>query len=579
MNLRKQMLVILLLFTIIGTVGMWIFTNNALKTGFEEIEVSILEGTVLWGVDDIYDFALILDSSVTPIAAWDDMYEYADSPNPEFVENTFSDYVFQRNEFNLVVIYSNEGELIYGKYYDYQTKTAHSVPQLFTEDTTYDILSSYNEENPSIIGLLIDGDQPIIIASRPILDTSETMPSRGTLVIGLNFSEDEETLVQDLTGLPIEYYTLDSPGIPDSIKSTISLESPFTYQIEQDEIRGYYLVEDLFGEPGLVVTVLQFREVYQASQEVRREFLAVILGIGFLLGSVAIVYADKTILQSVLRLTDEISKITEVDDLSARVHESVGDDEITQLTKMINNMLERLQESRDIEKQQQEEMDKLREESTKEIFETAKKISYLVHNELERPLRSMKQVAYSLREENIIDLAEMLESGIKYNEATLLELSNLTNLGEPKRTVSDLNEVVDAAIANIDPKVGVTIEADTGEEFLAINIDALKITRAIENVIRNSVESIENRGEVHVVVTNDEEKATVTVSDNGSGMTSEELDKIFEPFYTTKPNAMGLGLPYARQVIEAHNGTITISSKVGVGTTVTLEIPLRQASD
>ena len=578
MKLRYQMLLLLLLMTAVGTVGMWTFTNRALELGFEEMEVSILEGTVLWGVDDIVDLALIVDSSAAPIAAWDDMYEYVETRDPAFVEETFPDNVFSRNKFNLVAIYNYAGELIYAKYYDYNSETEKSIPQVLYESETFEVLSNQELTETGVIGLIVYDDQPIIVSGRPILDTSESMPSRGILVIGFDFSDDYVEMIQGYTELPLEYYTLNTQEIPTEIKSSLTLENPFTYETEKTKITGYYLIEDLFGEPALIVSIAQPREVYLAGQEVRREFLAVIMGIGFLLAVIVIVYADQTIIHRITQLTNEVSKINQMDDLSARVNIVEGDNEISSLTHRVNDMLGKLEESRKTENKQREAMEKFREESTLEIFEAAKKISYLVQNELERPLRSMKQVAYSLREEGKEDLAEMLESSVKYNEATLLELSSLTNLGEPKRTVSDLNEVVDAAIANIEPKVGVTITADTGEEFFAINIDALKIIRAVENVIRNAVEAIDDRGEVNVIVTSDEKTATVTVKDNGKGILEEDLEYIFEPFYTTKKDAMGLGLPYAKQVIEAHQGTIKVESS-SMGTTVTINIPLKPLSE
>ncbi|RLI01594.1 hypothetical protein DRO31_06135 [Candidatus Bathyarchaeota archaeon] len=572
------MLLLLMLMTTIGTLGMWTFTNRALELGFDEMEVHMLEGTVLWGVDDLVDLSLIVDSSAAPIAAWDDMYDYVETPDPGFVEELFPDNVFTRNEFNLVAIYSETGELIYSKYYDYNTDSEKSTPQILLEPETFETLSNQDLTETGVMGLIINNDQPIIVSGRPILDTSESMPSRGILVIGFDFSEEYVEMIQEYTELPLEYHTFNNPEITDEIKSSLTLENPFTYETTKDTIKGYYLVEDIFGDPALIVSVSQTREVYLAGQEVRREFLAVIMGIGFLLAIIAIVYADQTIIRKITHLTNEVSEINQVDDLSARVNVVEGNNELSSLTQKINEMLEKLETSRNTENQQREAMEKLREESTLEIFEAAKKISYLVHNELERPLRSMKQVAYTLREEGKEDLAEMLESSIKYNEATLLELSSLTNLGEPKRTVTDLNEVVDGAIANIDPKVGATITADTGDEFFAINIDALKIGRAVENIIRNAVEAIDGQGEVHVSVTSDDKMATVIVEDNGAGILDDDLEYIFEPFFTTKKDSMGLGLPYAKQVIEAHNGTIKVESS-SEGTTVTINIPLNQLSE
>ncbi|TFH18532.1 hypothetical protein E4H04_03125 [Candidatus Bathyarchaeota archaeon] len=110
---------------------MWIFTDWTLRIGFEEIEVQVIEGTVLWGVDDLYDFAFIIDSSIAPIAAWDGMYDYVETRDPSFVDEIFSDVVLTRNEFNLVVIYADSGELIYGRYYDYQSDTEYNIPSIF----------------------------------------------------------------------------------------------------------------------------------------------------------------------------------------------------------------------------------------------------------------------------------------------------------------------------------------------------------------------------------------------------------------------------------------------------------------
>ena len=285
-------------------------------------------------------------------------------------------------------------------------------------------------------------------------------------------------------------------------------------------------------------------------------------------------YVDRTILGKVVKLSDDVTAIAEMDDLSARVEESESSDELGVLTRRVNEMLQRLQDSRDIEQKQQKEMEKLREESTKEIFEAAKKVSYLVNTELERPLRSMKQVAYHLREEDNVELAEILENSIKHSEKTLIELASLSNLGEPNRTITDLNEVIEAAITNVSPKVGVNIIFDPNEDFLAINLDAIKMTRAIENLVRNSVEAIEGSGTVNITVGKEKKVATISLSDDGIGIPEDEMDMLFEPFYTTKDNAMGLGLIYAKQVIEAHKGDITVESTLGNGTTVNITLPL-----
>jgi signal transduction histidine kinase len=80
-------------------------------------------------------------------------------------------------------------------------------------------------------------------------------------------------------------------------------------------------------------------------------------------------------------------------------------------------------------------------------------------------------------------------------------------------------------------------------------------------------------------VSSDAETAKVTVTDNGGGIPENQIDCIFELFFSTKKNAIGLGLVYAKQVIDAHRGKIKVESKEGIGTTVTIEIPRIQPTD
>jgi signal transduction histidine kinase len=65
----------------------------------------------------------------------------------------------------------------------------------------------------------------------------------------------------------------------------------------------------------------------------------------------------------------------------------------------------------------------------------------------------------------------------------------------------------------------------------------------------------------------------LTIADTGCGMTPEQVEKVFEPFYTTKSQGLGLGMPYAQKVIEQHRGAIHIESRPDVGTQITIELP------
>lgn len=110
-----------------------------------------------------------------------------------------------------------------------------------------------------------------------------------------------------------------------------------------------------------------------------------------------------------------------------------------------------------------------------------------------------------------------------------------------------------------------------------LKINKTSIEQVFINILKNAVESIpeDRQGEVIVNVScsNDHEYIVFKIIDNGIGIPNEDLNKIFNEFYTTKKNGTGLGLPIAKDLVEQHNGKLKIESRIGIGTTVTIILP------
>ncbi|HPP08329.1 MAG TPA: ATP-binding protein, partial [bacterium] len=85
-----------------------------------------------------------------------------------------------------------------------------------------------------------------------------------------------------------------------------------------------------------------------------------------------------------------------------------------------------------------------------------------------------------------------------------------------------------------------------------------------------------NKGTIKIQLFNDNENVVLTIEDDGCGIPEENLSKIFDPLFTTKPNGTGLGLPIVNEIIAQHNGRIFVESKKGVGTKVIIELPLNE---
>jgi signal transduction histidine kinase len=131
----------------------------------------------------------------------------------------------------------------------------------------------------------------------------------------------------------------------------------------------------------------------------------------------------------------------------------------------------------------------------------------------------------------------------------------------------------------------VSIEFEPSEDPITIPIDPAQIEDAVLNLIINAIEALDGDGQVVIRVARSpkaqddrdgefEDQAIVEVSDNGRGISEEDLTRIFNPFFTTRPGGTGLGLPAVRRIARAHGGGVEVKSSLGNGSTFTLHLPI-----
>src|SRR5713226_1580072 len=155
---------------------------------------------------------------------------------------------------------------------------------------------------------------------------------------------------------------------------------------------------------------------------------------------------------------------------------------------------------------------------------------------------------------------------------------------------SSLTEIVGRAVnlaraqlTNASARSGrVSLEFDPPADAITISIDPAQIEDAVLNLVINSIEAADVDGQVKIRVArsqNDraeeyEDEAIVEVSDNGRGISEEDLTRIFNPFFTTRPGGTGLGLPAVRRIARAHGGRVEVQSALGRGSTFALYLPV-----
>lgn len=124
---------------------------------------------------------------------------------------------------------------------------------------------------------------------------------------------------------------------------------------------------------------------------------------------------------------------------------------------------------------------------------------------------------------------------------------------------------------------GIEIRTAWNDDNTMVSMDLDKMQQALVNIFKNAMEAIEGEGVISVTVeANGKDRVCIKISDTGSGLTKDELDRIFNPEFTTKEKGLGLGLPLAHEIIKGHRGEIRVTSKVSSGTTVEILLPVEK---
>jgi signal transduction histidine kinase len=160
-------------------------------------------------------------------------------------------------------------------------------------------------------------------------------------------------------------------------------------------------------------------------------------------------------------------------------------------------------------------------------------------------------------------------------------VNDLVSFAKPSkltREPAQINEILDKTIRLSEisfKKLNVKVVREFGE-VPKVTVDQQQIMQIFLNLIMNSAQAMQTGGTLTVktYVSETPGKVAIDVKDTGTGISEENLKKIYAPFFTTKEAGTGLGLAITRRIIEEHKGEIKVKSKVGEGTTFTVELPI-----
>ena len=250
-------------------------------------------------------------------------------------------------------------------------------------------------------------------------------------------------------------------------------------------------------------------------------------------------------------------------------------DEIGQLAGDFNHMTEQLVEQRDR---------MIQAERVAAWRELARRLAH----ELKNPLFPLQITIENLQRARQ-NSPEQFEEVFRESTSTLLaELTNLktiiarfsdfAKMPAPHFEPVDVNEIAREAVKLFDslmqaperPKVTPQLELEPG--LPPIQADSEMLRRALRNLVLNAIDAMPNGGTLTVRTHHHDGKLAVEVSDTGEGLTPEECERLFTPYYTTKHHGTGLGLAIVQSVVSDHHGTITVKSDTGKGATFRIEL-------
>ncbi len=223
-----------------------------------------------------------------------------------------------------------------------------------------------------------------------------------------------------------------------------------------------------------------------------------------------------------------------------------------------------------------------------EQLRSAGRLAAKIAHQIKNPLGIINNAAYSLQraiqegKPPNIQQVEIIREEVERADQTITKLMGYAQLAEGKVERLNVAEEIDRAIDHALPaaaKYPVVAKKDYSSDLPVLMMQRGHLGEILVNLIQNAREAIVGKGRIQVTARVDEQQAVnITIEDDGPGIAKAKLDKIFQPYFTTKEKGTGLGLSIVKHNAELYGGTVDVESELGKGTRFHLVFPTRTIS-
>ncbi|MBP2031310.1 sensor domain CHASE-containing protein [Methanohalophilus levihalophilus] len=271
MEIHKKTLLILGITIITLIIVLFLSAQAILISGFADLELQDTEQNLERVKVSISNEYTRLGILAYDWGAWDDTYEFVEDHNEEYIDSNLVDSTFYALDVNAMLYVNSSGYLVYGKAMDLENEEEVPIPpELYDMIYEGSFILDHPDTESSISGILLFPENPMIVFSRPILTSNDEGPIRGTLILCRYLDSAKIEELSENTQLSLDVHRFNDSSNPLDVQvaqsSLLASSSVFIQPLSEQSIAGYTVINDIYGDPALVLRVNLPRGIYEQGQ-------------------------------------------------------------------------------------------------------------------------------------------------------------------------------------------------------------------------------------------------------------------------------------------------------------------------
>jgi len=315
-------------------------------------------------------------------------------------------------------------------------------------------------------------------------------------------------------------------------------------------------------------------------------FLSLVFFISLVAAASIGIYLAHKIAKPVTTLVQGVKKVT-AGDMETQIP-ITGQDEIGQLASAFNEMTQKLKHHLDeIQKSHERVLETQKQLAQSEKLAAIGQLAAGLAHEINNPLNIISGFNELLREQTPENDPRRANLEEIYRETgrcqkQVAELLHFAKPKDPERAPTDIGKLVEGTLNLMQSQakaLGIEIENRADSELPLLQVDADQIKQALLNLLINACQAMPEGGRLSVRSGRINRHVAIRIEDTGKGISKSDMDNIFNPFFTTKEEGTGLGLPLSYALVERHGGKIQVHSEEGHGSVFTVLLPIAEGDD